>query len=361
MTRRTWAEIDIRQIKNNYTLYKAQLYENQEIMAVVKADAYGHGDVQVARALQELGAKRFAVSNIDEAIKLREGGVDGEILIFGYTPPDSVDSLIKYDITQAIYSEEYARAISSQDKRIKAHIAVDTGMNRIGFSTEGDSLRTIEECRRKLCVTGVFTHLCSADSDDGASVRFTKGQIERFGAFLKTSAQDLGTVHYLNSAGGLRYNDGASALVRLGINLYGLRHNYGIPLPEGIKPALTWKSVVSMVKDVGAGDYIGYGLSYKAPRNMRVATVPVGYADGYSRMLSNRGKVQIRGKSASVVGRVCMDQFMVDVTDVPGAAFLDEVTLLGDFYTADDMASDLGTIGYEVVCGISKRVPRVYK
>lgn len=371
--KRSWIEINISQLKSNYLQYKATLGDDVEIMAVIKADAYGHGDVQVARMLSELGVCLFAVSNIDEAVGLREAGIAGEILILGYSSPVYCSTLCKYGLTQAIVSEEYAEVLSASGLRIKCQFAIDTGMNRIGLDANdiGKCDQIIRKYSKTLNVTGIFTHLCVADSEDSNDIAFTQKQIAQFDS-IASSIKDLNLpyVHCCNSAGGL-FHLGASRkslsmkpIVRLGIVLYGLKPDSGNILPQGIAPAMTWKSAISMVKDVSVGESIGYGRTYKVERPMRIATVTTGYADGLNRLLSNRGFVMINGKKAPIVGRICMDQTMVDVTDIPNIKMGDKVVLIGRSgnlcYTADDMAHDLGTIGYEIICNITKRVQRFY-
>lgn len=363
--KRSWTEINLNTIVRNIKLYQENLPERCKIMAVVKADAYGHGAVEVSRALQESGITDFAVSNVLEAIELREAGIKGQILILGYTPIEDLELLSQYDITQAIISSDYADDLIASNLSIKCQYAIDTGMNRIGL--DADKIKECEhEIRRvagKLQLTGLFTHLCVADtpSEDG----FTSLQQEKFKRVVE-SVKDLHLpyIHSLNSAGGLWHQDGFSNLNRLGIIMYGLKPDYLNSLPAGIEPAMEWKTVVSMVKTVHPGETIGYGRTYKAQKEMRIATIPTGYADGYNRALSNKGYVLIKGKKAPIVGRVCMDQFMVDVTDIPDVKPYDEVVLIGksgdEMLTADDMAQMLGTIGYEVVCDVGKRVQRVY-
>jgi len=366
--RRCWTEIDLNTILNNYKIYARKTEElaqrnpnnfgQSEIMAVVKADAYGHGDVQVAQLLQKNGCRNFAVSNIYEAKKLRKANIQGQILILGYTQLHKLDDLVKFDITQTLIDEEYAGKLAGRG--IKAQVAIDTGMNRIGLDADKPELceKSIRQFAGQFNLTGMFTHLCVADTPSEDD--FTNGQIEKFDTVVKR-VQDLNLpyIHCMNSAGGL-WQTPYGNLVRLGAVLYGLKPDYANSLPEGIKTALAWKTVVSMIKTVHKGETIGYGRSFRAEKDIRVATISTGYADGYSRALSNKGCVYIRGKKAPIVGRICMDQFMADVTDIPEAAQEDEVILLGEKYTADDMAHDAGTIGYEIVCDISPRVVRVY-
>lgn len=361
--KRSWVEIDIAQLQKNYSVYKENIPPASSIMAVVKADAYGHGDTVVAKAIQEIGNNLWAVSNIDEACKLRDEGIDGDILVLGYTPIEQLDVLIEKDITQAVLSEEFAEVLLTANKNIKCQIALDTGMNRIGLDADYPDrcIELIKVYAESLCVEGVFTHLCVADSDADIFKEFTYNQIKKFET-IADGLEDLSFkfVHCLNSAGGLWHKTKYNSIVRLGIVMYGLKPDYCNVLPDGIRPALRWKSVVSMIKTVYQGESIGYGCTFTASKDMKIATIPTGYADGYNRMLSNRGCVVINGVKANIVGRICMDQFMVDVTDIMDVKMGTEVYLLNDSYTADDMANDIGTIGYEIVCNISKRVPRIY-
>lgn len=371
---RSWIEIDLDQIKQNYLKYKSLLPKDTEIMAVIKADAYGHGDVHIARWLSREGCHLFAVSNIDEAVGLREAGIEGDILILGYTSPKFARVLFSQRLIQTVVSEEYAEALSQTGYEVQCEFAIDTGMNRIGL--DGDDVILCESVIRKyakmLDVKGIFTHLCVADTDDEESRLFTDGQIMKFQTIAeKVSDLNFPFVHCFNSAGGMfylnnpDYSNGIKKIVRLGIVLYGLKPDGGNVLPAGIAPAMTWKSVVSMVKEVQAGETIGYGRTFKVTRNMRVATITTGYADGLNRLLSNKGFMMFNGKKAPIVGRICMDQTLLDVTDIPDVKMGSVVTIVGrsgDFvYSADDMARDLGTIGYEVICNITKRVQRFYK
>ena len=361
MLKRSYVEINLETIRENYRILKKTLKEGQEMMCVVKADAYGHGAVPCARVFSEEGCRNFAVSNIEEALELRNAGIEGQILILGYTPASFIPELKAHEITQALISEEHAEAFRNSGVRVQ--FAIDTGMNRIGLDADDPDLaeRIIRKYAGGLELTGLFTHLCSADTpEDPETVAFTGGQIEKFRTVCeRVKDLQLPWIHCLNSAGGL-FRNVYGNLVRFGIVLYGLKPDSSNRLPEGLKPAMTWKSVISMIKKVGRGESIGYGRTFTADHELMAATVPTGYADGYSRRLSNCGKVLIHGKEAPILGRICMDQFMVDVTDIPEARYEDQVILLGSAYDADDMAEDLGTIGYEVICDIGKRVRRVY-
>ena len=371
--KRSWIEINLSQLRANYNIYKKTLKRDTEIMAVIKADAYGHGDVQIARMLSDLSVRLFAVSNIDEAVGLREAGITGEILILGYSSPIYAKTLYDFDLTQALVSEEYAAQLANTGFRIKCQFAIDTGMNRIGIDADDP-----EHCEKiiryysdKLNINGIFSHLCVADSDDELDCIFTRKQIDKFKTIAdKISDLKLPYIHCSNSAGGLyhidssQYFDSIGNIIRLGIVLYGLKPDYSNSLPEGIAPAVTWKSVISMVKPVHKGEYIGYGRSFKVEKESIIATVATGYADGLNRQLSNKGFVMINGQRAPIVGRICMDQTLIDVTDIPNVTMGMHVILLGKnehlIYTADDMAQDLDTIGYEVMCNITKRVQRFY-
>ena len=356
MINRSWCEINLLQLQENFRLCKEKLACGCEIIAVVKAD--GHGAIPIARALQRVGCKNFAVSNLAEGIALRNSGVDGQILILGYTPPHMISSVKNNGLCQVVYSPEYAEAIIKENKSINVQIAVDTGMNRIGFRWE--NIREIIHAINKLCerckVVGIYTHLACAD--EKGFENFTDLQIERFKSLLKSleSFDFSANKHFSNSACFLNGGKDLLNYTRLGICLYGLGEN----LFDGIKPILKWKSVVVMVKRVKEGEGIGYGLTYTPQKDSIIATVATGYADGLSLALSNLGRVEIKGRLVPIVGRICMDVFMVDVSELVEVALGEEVVLVGEKYGVNDVANDLKTIPYEVVCSISKRVPRIY-
>ena len=364
--KRSYVMVDLSNLRNNYNLYKSKLGNQVDIMAVVKADAYGHGDRVVAKYLSDKGIRHFAVSNIDEAIHIRGAGAEGQIFILGYTPVERAIELLKYDITQTLLSEDYAERLANQGLPVKCQFAIDTGMRRIGLNA--DDPDGCEKVIRKTYLTslqldGLFTHLCVADTPEQSE--FTEHQISLFENIVsRVSDLNISFCHCMNSAGGMWHHSNVSCFARLGIIMYGLKPDYYNTLPKGIEPILSWKSVVSMVKEVKSGDTIGYGRSFTVYHPMRIATIPTGYADGYPRLLSNKGWVLINGKRAPIVGRVCMDQMMVDVTDILDVEYESEVVLIGksgkEVITADDLAHLIGTIGYEIVCGISKRVERIY-
>lgn len=358
---RSWAEVDLSCIVNNYNIYKR--FAGKNVMAVVKANAYGHGSVAVAKALQDEGVDLFAVAAINEAIELRENGIKGLILILGYTPPEKFDELLKYDISQSIISEAYFETMLSTRKEYKVHVALDTGMNRIGIKAQYPEHceEFIRKCSESMILEGVFTHLCVADTKGEEEVGFTKKQIALFDDVLeRVSDLDIPYRHCANSAGGLTYESRFSNMDRLGIILYGLKPDNSFKLPEGIRPAMIWKSVVTMRKHILAGETVGYGRTFTADKDMDIGIISTGYADGYNRLLSNKGYVLYNGEKLPIIGRVCMDQFMVDLKD-SDAKQGDKVYLIDtEKLTADDMANMTGTIGYEIVCDISERVPRYY-
>lgn len=367
---RTWAEIDVSALLQNFKTIKDST-ENCSIMAVVKADAYGHGIESVIPALSGAGADCFAVSNIDEAIDLRGMGVKQPILILGYTPPMAAEDLAEENIIQCVYDKKYAEMLSfyakEQNVTVNAHIKLDTGMGRIGFNCRDDKLTGLKDAVDCLALpgikfTGVFTHFAAADRSGDVNGDFTNEQYSRFSAavdILKEKCHDIKTIHCCNSAGLLVEKDKHSSLCRPGIILYGLSPDRDMKFNQQLVPVMTLKSVVSMVKKVEKDTFISYGRTFKSDKNMTLATVSVGYADGYPRALSNKGEVLIRGKRAKIVGRICMDQMVVDVSHIADVEIGDEVTLFGKELSVDELAEKTGTINYEIVCGVSKRVPRI--
>ncbi|MCI1268406.1 MAG: alanine racemase [Ruminococcus sp.] len=371
--KRAWAEISLENLSNNINEIKKILGDRKtEIMAVVKADAYGHGEDQVCRCLWDNGVRYFAVSNLDEAIAVRKSCSEAEILILGYTPPEYAQTLADENIIQGIVSSEYTAELSKfTSKPVRCHVKIDTGMGRIGLKFDSPEQCAAEVAviakNPKLCVEGIYTHFAVADCDDAESVSYTDKQekfiLDTYDILCKNGLK-LRHVHFMNSAATYSRTNGRSTLARAGIIMYGLHPNYPMPIPDGFKPVMALKAVISHVKTVPSGSSISYGRTFTAESEMRIATVTIGYADGYSRQLSSKGEILVHGQRCRIVGRVCMDQLMIDVTNVdakPG----DIVTLIGkdgdDEITADELASIYGTIGYEVVCGISKRVPRIFE
>ena len=368
--KRAYAEIHLDRAKRNIEKIRTLLKGNTELMAVVKANAYGHDDGVLPLYFQSLGIKYFAVSNIHEAENLRKAGVTGEILVLGYTSPEYCKELYDYNITATVVSYEHAEEMSRTAKQpVRCHAAIDTGMGRIGIRTY-DETKCADEIEKisklqNIALEGIFTHLAAADSYDEENVKYTESQRDFFLSVKKILSErgiSLKHTHYLNSAGGTFYADSESTLARFGIMLYGLYPDVSLKLPFELEPVMELKAEVGYVNKIKKDSYVSYGRTFCAESDMTLAVLTIGYADGYSRLLSSKAEVLIKGKRVKIVGRICMDQLMIDVTgtDVkPG----DIATLIGidgdEKITADELASLYGTIGYEVVCGISKRVPRV--
>lgn len=369
--RRCWAEIDTDALLHNFNIIKSTA--NSPICAVVKANAYGHGVDIVAPALQAAGADYFAVSNVEEAIELRELNITKPILILGYTPCEFASELQKYDISQCVYSLDYAKELSNevakQNLNIKVHLKLDTGMSRIGFDCRDDNLKGINDAivAAKLdgfTLEGVFTHFAFSDRNESQDDGFTAEQYNRFVnalAAIKNAGLNPAICHCSNSAAICLDSDKHLDMCRAGIILYGLTPSSDLELPQDFIPVMDFKSVVSQVKELAIGDTVSYGRTFKADKNMTIATVSCGYADGYPRLLSNRGFVLINGKRANIIGRVCMDQFCVDVTDIKDVKRGDEVLLWGKNLAVETLADIIGTINYEMVCSVSSRVKRIKK
>lgn len=372
--RRCWAEVDLNALRHNFKLIKRKAM-NAPVMAVVKADAYGHGDVAVATLLEEEGADYFAVSGFAEAVRLRKAGLEKPILILGYTGVQNAATLAVSEITQTVYSLSYAKKLSQAAQRIgvtiKIHLKVDTGMGRIGFCARDDAQTEIavqemlQVCKLPgLVPTGIFTHFAAADSTESEDVAYTKIQYLQFCTVLEKLAmygQSFPLVHSCNSAATIAYPNYHLNMVRPGIILYGHNPSAQVDLP-GLQNAMTLKAVISMVKQIQPGDSVSYGCMFTAEHPMWVATLAIGYADGYPRVLSNSGVVSVHGKPARVLGRVCMDQLMVDVTQIPNVKAGDVAIIFGDqvAHSVEDIAFATDTIHYEILCDIGRRVPRVY-
>lgn len=374
--RRTWAQINLDALDNNITQIKSVIDPSAKLCAVVKADCYGHGYEYTAQQMQESGADWFAVSNLAEALQMRKAGIDRPVLILGYTPPDKVRELVYNDISQAVYSLSYARALSENAAlygvTVNAHIKVDTGMSRIGFLYH-DSVEdypVIDEIE-KVCSLpginpeGIFTHFSSADCADGEL--FTRLQYDLFlSACDRLAARGIyfEIRHCSNSAGILSYREMNFDMVRAGIILYGLYPSSAVERPVKLLPVMELKTVISMLKTVPAGTPVSYGRTFTAEHEMRIATVPIGYADGYPRRLSNKMSMLVNGHRAPVIGNVCMDQTMLDVTGIDNVSEGKQITVFGKdggaYISVDELAEKAGLINYEVLCSLSRRVPRVY-
>lgn len=377
MVKRTWAEISLNAIEHNHNVIRNKVADDTKVCCVIKADGYGHGAVELSQIYEKLGADFFAVSNIDEGIEIRKSGSKLPIVILGYTPVSEAENLAEYDISQAVFSLEYAKELSEkcveEDCICKMHIKVDSGMSRIGFMCQEfpRDEYSIEEiceacCLPNLEVEGLFTHFCVSD-EDAEGREFTNKQYENFihvRDSLKKRGVDISVVHCSNSGAIEDYPETCCDMVRAGIILYGLAPSSKLADRLDLVPAMTLKTVVAFVKEVQKGATISYGRTFTADRKMKIATVPIGYADGFIRQNAKDGYMMVNGKKAKIVGRICMDQTMLDVTDIEDVKTGDEVVVFGTGEngepTADSLAENTGTINYETVCLVGKRVPRIY-
>ena len=371
--KRTWAEIDLDALEENYFSIRAHVKKGCKAMCIVKADAYGHGAVQVAETLARCGAEWFGVSNIEEAAQLRQHGIIQPIFVLGYTPPECAKQLSALSLTQAIFSEDYAEKLSrcAQDGgvAVDTHIKIDTGMNRMGliFQAHDQRAETIRSVERMVHLpalnhTGLFTHFAVSDEGE-AGEEFTRSQYACFVAVRDALAEKGITFplcHCCNSGAILAYPDMHFDMVRPGITLYGLYPSPSLTEILPLKPVMTLKSVAAHLKAVCSGGTVSYGRTYPIETAMTLATVPVGYADGYPRAFSGKADMLIGGRRAKIVGRVCMDQLMLDVTGIPNLTVGDEITVFGAGLPVDELARLHDTINYELVCLVGKRVSRIY-
>lgn len=366
--RPVWAEVDLKAVTGNLRQIRERVQPQTKIMAVVKADGYGHGALQIAKTALANGADYLAVAILDEALTLRQAGINAPILILGYTPPAQAPLLVQNRITQTVYTLEMAQAISAAAVAVGTnglvHLKIDTGMGRIGVLPHEAANFAVQVAQLPgIDLEGAFTHMSSADEDETYTVR----QFQHFQAALAEVEQrgiSIRLKHVANSATILSHPEMHLDMVRAGIILYGLWPSVDMPKTIDLKPAMQLKAKVAHVKTVPPGTFISYGRRFTTKATSIIATLPIGYADGWSRLLSNKAEVLLHGRKAPIVGRVCMDQCMVDVTDIPGVGPGDEAVLFGwqdeHFLPVDEVAAHMGTINYEIVCLISNRVPRVY-
>ncbi|MHB8126404.1 MAG: alanine racemase [Desulfitobacteriaceae bacterium] len=364
--RPVWAEVDLEVLKRNFR--KIQAYTSSEIMPIVKADAYGHGVIPVVETLCKCGVKRFGVALLEEALEIKQKFPELKVMIIGTTPKEYAELIVKEDILAGVFLYEQALALSqaaaSLGKTAVIHLKIETGMNRIGFNIAElpDILRIAE--LPNLFIEGIYTHLATADQ---ANLTYAKEQLKRFQELcnlLRAAGLEIPLRHVANSAAILQLPESHLELVRPGISLYGFSPSSQVGGNVRFEPVMSWKAMISQVKTITTGETVSYGRTFQAAYLTRVATIPIGYADGLRRDLSNRGEVLVRGERATIIGRVCMDQTMLEVTRIANVEVGDVVTLLGvdgsERIDAAEMASWLGTISYEVICGISKRVLRKY-
>ena len=368
---RVLAIIDLDAIAYNMTNIKSKVGKETGIIGIIKADAYGHGSVEISKVILENGADWLAVAVVDEGINLRKNGIAAPILLLGYTPELRLEDVVNNGFIQTVYTYKTAKKLSDVAVRLGKtaviHIKIDTGMGRIGYrvnEASADEIVKISELPN-IEVNGMFTHFSTADEKDKD---YTLNQYKKFvqmDALLRERGLEIPIKHAANSAAIMDFDNMMFNMVRPGIILYGAYPSEEVNKDNlSIKPAMSVKTHVSYVKEVNEGDYISYGRKYQAVGKRIIATIPVGYADGFIRAYSNGGKVLIKGECAPIVGRICMDQFMVDVTDIKDVQINDEVVLIGKQgnkeITVDFIASILDTINYEVFCTLSKRVPRQY-
>ena len=369
--RETFLEINLDNIEHNFNEIKRIVNDKTIIMPVIKANAYGHGSVVLAKKYLQIGAARFAVSILDEAIELRRENINVPILMLNYTSPTRYEEVLLYDLIQTIYKYEDAKKLSQKamglGKTAKIHIKIDTGMGRLGFLPTDESIDEILKISTlpNISIEGIFTHFAKADEKDKTET------IEQFNKFMHMVNQleqrglSIELKHVSNSAAIIDISEYNLDLARPGIILYGLYPSDEVNKNRiNLRPAMTLKSIISNIKNVPTNTGISYGHKFMTKKPSKIATVPIGYADGYTRLLSNKGKVFVNGQLANVVGNICMDQLMIDVTEIQNVNIGDEVVLFGDkeegYPHVDEIAKSIGTINYEITCMINRRVPRVY-
>jgi len=367
---RVCAQIDLSAVRKNIEAIRASVRPESKLMVVLKADGYGHGAVPIAKRIDDI-ADAYGMAIVEEAVELREAGITKPILVLGYTASHLYDKVVQYDITQTIFQYETACALNEAAKKagktVKIHIKLDTGMSRIGFAVTEESVEEIVKISKlsNLCMEGVFTHFAKADEIDKEATRLQYQQFTEMLERLEQHGITFAIRHISNTAAIIDLPEYNLDMVRCGIGTYGMYPSVDVQKNRVVlTPAMELKTHISYVKELPKGVGISYNGTYVTERPMRVATIPVGYGDGYPRLLSSKGRVLIHGKSAPILGRVCMDQFMVDVSDIPEAKQNDDVTLMGrDGYeciSTEEISGYAGTINYEIVCEVGKRIPRVY-
>jgi alanine racemase len=365
---RTWAEIDLDALQHNVKEIRKQIRKSTRLLAVIKADAYGHGAVGIVQELLNCGVTDFAVASVNEAVQLRQAGIQGNLLILGYTPDENLLQVVKAGVQQTVYSLSQAKRLqeiaAAQGRTIGIHLKVDTGMHRLGFADNEESADAIYIISQmsNLSIEGIFSHFAGADQED---LTGAEKQLNRFQQFLKRLDEKEISIplrHMANSGAIVTMKEAEYDMVRPGLLLFGHFPSDVCRLPDlNLIPVMTVKSRIAHLQIVPTGEGVSYGPSYRAESPVRIATVPIGYADGFSRILSNKPLgLMIHGEIAPLVGNICMDYCMVDVSQVAEAAVGDEVIIYGKEHPVEQFAEAMGTINYEVLCLLHKRIPRVY-
>jgi alanine racemase len=367
----SWAEIDLRAIRSNLAGIKNLMTPRARLMAIVKANAYGHGMIEVARVCLDEGAAYLGVATPDEALALRSHGIEVDILVMGYVPESSADVMVENRIDATVFNLDTARALSEAAHRLgreaHIHLKIDTGMGRIGFKPDPEALETIKQISilPDVKIQGIFSHLATSDHADK---KFAREQVNTFKNFVdqvEAAGINIPLKHLANSAAIMEMPEAQFDMVRAGITIYGLYPSEEVDQAKlPLVPAMTLKSRISFIKQIETGQSVSYGRTFISQQPTKVATVSIGYADGYNRRLSNRAWATIKGRKVPLIGRVCMDQCMFDVSDIDDLQVGDEIILFGkpeDGVTADDLAEIIGTINYEIVCSPNSRIERFYK
>ncbi|BCJ87217.1 alanine racemase [Effusibacillus dendaii] len=371
MIRPTWAEINLSNIAHNVQEFRRVLPSTTRILAAVKGDGYGHGAIPVAKQAIASGVDYLAVASVEEAIPLREAGIEEPILILGYTPPEAAEQVIRWNLTQTVFQNDLVDALEAAAKRTgtkaRVHVKIDTGMGRIGLQAE-EAIGFIRDLARRewIELEGVFSHLATADDPDPRYVRSQFSRWERLLQELDDHLIQIPLRHLANSAAAIKFPEMAYDMVRIGISLYGLYPGKQVDRSLiDLRQAMQFVTKIVHLKMLPRGAGVSYGATPVEREQALIATLPVGYADGYSRLLSNKSSVLVRGQRAPIIGRICMDQCMIDVTDIKGVSVGDQVVLYGEqgdeFISLDEIADLIGTISYEVACDLGKRVPRLYR
>ena len=369
--RPAYAEINLDHLIHNMREIRRLTGTESQVMAVIKADGYGHGATKIAQVLLDNGADTLAVAVLDEAIELRQAGFKVPIFVLGYTQVERAEEVVEYDLEQSIYSVEVANALSkaaiAQKKTVLVHVKIDTGMGRIGLQADNDTIEIIKDIYKlpNLKIKGIFTHFAAADEVDKT---YTQTQFDKF-SWICTKLEEQGIQieikHCGNSATIIDLPDMHLNMVRAGIMLYGLAPSEDVMLNKlDLKEVMSLKVRITHVKEIEVGQSVSYGRKFIADKKATIASLPIGYADGYTRLLSGKAEALVKGQRVPIIGRICMDQCMIDVTGILDVKVGDEVVLFGKqgegFISIDEVAKKLGTINYEIVCMISRRIPRVY-